>query len=594
MATNQNFTELDFDQIKEGFREFLESQSQFSDYNFEGSNLSILLDILAYNQQYQAFYNNMTFAESFLRSAVLRKNVVNGAKNIGFTPRSARSASATVQLDLTPVAGHTDSIIIPIRTKFSGTNNDGDSFTFQTDQEIVVPNNGGVYSTTATIFEGKFFTFRKTISSGDNGVTIPNQGVDTNRLRVFVKQSSASASRVEYAINTDYPALDGTSKAYFLEEVDGELFRVYFGDGIIGAALTAGNVVEIEYYLSSGLPANQISNFAIDDTITFTDFVQVTTTSPSSGGRPIQSIEEIRLIAPLFYQAQNRAVTAADYQAIILQNFSNVDDAVAWGGEENVPPNYGEVFISLKPLANQSFSETEKEDIINFLKENYTVVSVEPRIEDEVKIQAIVSSEVFYDSAINNPGAVQVHSDVVNAVKTYNTVNLDKFGKDLRYSRLVRDIDDSNDVIINSNTEVQMYFQIGDKTDILANNFSFYNQVDPGSIRSQVFTYDIYPLAILRDDGTGNILVYEINAGVETPISPNIVAGSINYVTGDITFDFAEFDQGLVTLSTNYRLTGTPTDFDISVEKNRYINIKDIDIVITVTDVQTDISYSGA
>lgn len=592
MAT-QNFTELDFDAIKSSLRSYLQGQDKFKDYNFEGSNLSILLDILAYNTQYQAFYANMIFPERFLKHALLRKHVVAIAKNIGYTPRSARSAQATLDLTLTEEAGHTGSITIPENTKFTGTNNDGDTFNFLIPQEVVVPKLGGVYQTQVTIYEGKHFVYQKTIANGENGVIIPNAGVDTERLRVFVYESEAAVDKVEYDKSNDWTQVTSDDEVFFIEEVEDEKFKVYFGDNIVGKAIENGNVVEIEYYLASGEAANQISLFSLDDTIPDTDFVSITTVSASSGGRDIEDIESIRIAAPLFYQTQNRAVTSADYKSIILANFSNVDDAIAWGGEDNVPEDYGKVYISLKPLSGQTLSAIEKQTIVDFMIDNYAVVSIIPVAVDPNYIRATVDTEVFYDSNSANPGALQIQASATLAIRDFSNNNLEKFGKNLKYSRLVRAIDDSSNAISHSNTVVGLAMTLGDTNDIQANDFTFSNSIKPDTIISNVFVYDIYPQVVMKDDEAGNINLFEVNGGVYTEIAGPITVASIDYTTGIVTFDFLTFDVNKVTLNNgDFELSAQTDSFDIDVIRNRIIEIDDSDISVSVTDIQTNLTVT--
>lgn len=588
MAIKQNFTELDFDKIKSSLRSYLENQEQFKDYNFEGSNLSVLLDILAYNDQYMSFYANMMFPERFLRHAILRKHVVSLAQNLGYTPRSRRSSTATVELELIASSGHTGSLVIPKNTKFSGVNNEGESFIFQTTEEVVVPEVSGEYKATIEIYEGKFYTFNKTIGVGEKGVVIPNPGVDTSRLDVYVRASEGAATRTQYQRSNDYAQVEANDTVFFLEEEELELFRVYFGDDIAGKAIQAGNVVEIEYYISSGQAPNQIAQFSLDDAIANTDAVNVTTISASSGGREIESIESIRLLSPLFYQAQNRAVTSEDYRALILQNFPNVDDAIAWGGEELSPPDFGSVYVSLKPLSGQTLSQTDKDDIKSFMLDNYAVVSIEIKTVDPEYIRCSVSSEVYYDSFISNPGVVQIHSDVSTAIQQFNDDNLEMYDKVLRYSRLVRAIDDSSASIINSNTVVRMGIQAGDAANINQNTLSLRNEITPGTVETSIFEYDTYPEVIIKDQA-GDLRLYEIVDGAEEDL--NTIVGYINYATGDVTFDLGAFDTSLMV--TEFSINAETDTFDINVERNQIIQIDDADITVNITDIRTGTTYGG-
>jgi hypothetical protein len=591
----KQFTELDFFRIKESLKTFLEQQEQFKDYNFEGSNLNTLLDLLSYNTQYNAFYSNMWFSEHFIDSAQLRSSVVGLARNLGYVPRSTRSASATVRVTFNVVDGFTGSLSIPVGTTFSGTTADGDSFLFQTDEEYIVNPVSGVYTSDLEIFEGNFFRYTEVIKQNENGVTIPNPGVDVERMNVFVRDSQSATTRTQYEKSTDYTQLNNESEVYFIEEVENRRYRVYFGDGVIGLDVIAGNVVDIEYFVANGEAANAIKVFALESSIQDVDSVTISTLSASSGGREPESIDSVRVSAPVFYQTQNRAVTTTDYKAIILQNFTNVEDAVAWGGEDNVPADYGKVYISLKPLTGQVLSDIDKQNIVTFLIDNYSIVSIIPVPVDPQFIEVFVTTEVFYDSTKTNPGGAQIQSNVVSTIVEFSNENLEKFDAALKYSRLVRAIDDSDPSIINSNTEVSISIDVGDQTTIPNNNFSFFNAMQPGTLESNIFDYNGLSQIFIKDDGIGNLKLFRVINGVVQEIVPSTTIGSIDYNTGNIVFDLNTFLVNTITLTTgNIRINGQTDSFDIDVERNQLCIIDAGDIKVKVTDTQTGLSFEGS
>ena len=382
-AQNTKITELDFDSIKANLKAFLQANPEFSDYNFEGSALSLLLDLLAVNTHYMGFYANMQANEPFLDTAVKRSSVVSIAKHLGYTPRSAIGSRALVDIeaiitvDDTPPPG----ITLPAYTVFGSSGlNTSSSFVFYNEEEAVTSadEDGRYWFRNVYIKEGSIAQtrFRVDTSNEDQTFVIPNSRIDTSSLRVTVQNSSTDTTQFVYNPATDYTQVAGTDLVYFLQEVDGEKFEIYFGDDNVGKAVADGNIIICEYLVVAGDVPNGLSSFSVQGTLPATDdsnqtfAARVTTIEAAAGGSEIETTDSIRFYAPKSWTSQNRLVTKDDYTHYILNNLPNVESVSVWGGEDHVPPTYGKVFISLKPLSGFKFSDTAKKNFEdNYLRQ---------------------------------------------------------------------------------------------------------------------------------------------------------------------------------------------------------------------------------
>src|SRR6056300_425491 len=350
MASNKlTVSDLDFDLVKQNLKTFLQSQSEFQDYDFEGSGFSILLDLLAYNTHYLGFNANMLANEMYLDSADIRKNIVSLAKMLGYTPTSPKTPTANLSIRVNNVTAGTASLTMDKGTVFT-TSVDGTSYEFVTNQSYTIQPTAGVYNfSNVNIFEGTLVTFKYTVdtSDADQRFIIPNANADTSTLKVSVQNSVSDTTTEAYVLATSLTELISTSKVYFLQEVEENKFEVYFGDGVLGKSLTDGNIVILEYVVTNKTEANGASTFALSGSIeTFSD-VTITTVSNAQGGSEPQSKESIRYNAPLQYSAQDRAVTTSDYETKVLELYPNAQSVSAWGGEDDETPVYGVVKIAI-------------------------------------------------------------------------------------------------------------------------------------------------------------------------------------------------------------------------------------------------------
>lgn len=600
MTDFKNFTELDFDKIKNSIKEFLKNQEEFTDYNFEGSAMNVFLDVLAYNTLYNSFYANMTISERFLQYAQTRKSNVSLARNLGYVPRSSKSSKARISLSMSSSVS-VPSISIPKGTIFVGKNSSGNSFNFYTksDYYAIYDSSLGKYiASEIEIYEGKIFNYSYTIKENENGVTIPNSGIDTDLMKVFVKDSISSVDETEFHLATDYTLVRSIDNVYFLEEVDGQKFRIFFGDGTIGSAVSVGNVVRIEYQTSSGENANNINKFSLSSSLGNTiSSIVVTTMDQSYGGSDIESIESIKMIAPQFYQSQNRAVTAIDYKYILLNEFSLVEDVSAWGGEDSIPPIYGQVFISIKPRYTDILSDTQKTEIQDFLKNNYSIVSIEPVIIDPEYLKIQVSSNVYFNSTKTNPGASQIRSSVINSISSYTENDLNTFDKNFRYSKFIAVIDESSSSIESNNTTITISKNLNNFNSLnVDGDISFNTSIKENSISSNRFNYSIYSNIFIGDEN-GILYLYRYINSAKVKILDNtgspIAVGSVVYVTGTLSFDTSILNRDTINYINNendIEIFAVNSNSDIPTTRNQIITI-DLDrLIVKVIDSATGIS----
>lgn len=463
MATSRKIstTELDFDKIKQNFKTYLQGQEQFSDYDFEGSSLSILLDVLAYNTHYNALYTNLAINEAFLDSASKRDSVVSKAKEIGYTPRSAQSATAVV--DLLLINNQIDapqSYELPRYTPFRTKVNDTEYVFFTTETFIAYRDNNQYVFGGITLREGVQATHRYTASASNTSFLIPNPGVDTSTIRVTVQESLQSSTSKTYTLSSSLLNLDGDSTVFFIKETAGELFQVEFGNGIVGKALEPGNVVTVEYIISSADAPNGARTFTYNGAFASSTTYYTTTVTPAFGGAASESVESIKWNAPRAYAAQNRCVTLDDYRSIIYSLYPNAQSINVWGGEQNNPPSYGDVYIAVRPSAGEVLSDGEKEYILNDVIGPRKMVTMHPKFVDPTYLYVELDVSFYYNPNETVRSANDLTATVRNAIIQYGQNNLDKFGGILKYSTLSREIDLAEDSIKSSITTVKIHREI--------------------------------------------------------------------------------------------------------------------------------------
>lgn len=453
--------ELDFDAIKTNLKSFLKSQSEFSDYNFEGAGLSVLLDLLAYNTHYMGYYLNMVANEMFIDTALTRDSVVSHAKLLGYTPRSAVCSRAAIDLEITPVAlDSNSSIVIPRFTRFVSESKDGVNYVFVNPSARVVTKNTvtGLFNVeNLELKEGTPIGLTFTYDAGVNPnqvFELPDANIDTSTLNVLVQKSGQNANQETYILAQDATDVDSNAAVYYIEEGKNGKYRIYFGDGVIGKKLTNGNIVVVSYIVTSGLPANSLKTFKPLDTILAGSTIAVTTVSESSSGAPAEDLEKIRFTAPKSFIAQNRAVTKNDYIALISKNYPYFEAVNVWGGEENDPPIYGKVFFTAKPLGGYEITSSEIELVKNDIIKPFSVLTVLPEYvaADYNYLNFII--DVNFDPTKTNKTASEISAVVLSAARTFAIDNLNSFNNTFKISKLSRTVDDADNSITNNDVSV--------------------------------------------------------------------------------------------------------------------------------------------
>lgn len=600
MSYLKQFTDLDFNSIRSNLRTYLESQDTLKDYNFDGSVSSVLLDILAFNTMYNAVYANMTASERFLSTAQLRSSVVALAKNLGYVPRSVKAAKATITLtvEYTGSGSAPSSILLPAGSKFTGKNSNNRSLVFFNRDNVYLENtSGSLYSASFDIYEGKSFIYKETIDAGQEGVIIPNTGIDTELLTVNLRPSPGSTTFTTLEKVNSFVDATNQSNIYFVEEVDGERHRIYFGDGSMGQQVSQGQEIEIQYYKSSGTEGNSINSFSFSDAPTDTRSVSVSVNSISSGGSDIESIDSIRNTAPLFYQAQNRAVTARDYEAIVTQQFTDIQDIAVWGGEDATPPSYGKVFIAAVPKFGEFISETRKNEIENILKDEYSIMTIEADLVDPEYLYIELENEIRFSSAETSTSAQEIKTQATTKINEYENTNLKAFNKNFRLSKLSSEIDSVNTAISSNTFTLKMSIRPPDLEDVSkSNELSFGNQVEAGTLTTEQFEWSGFSNVFLEDNKNGDIEIYRAVSGIKTPINNDIgnvkVAGTINYETGKIVLNPNVFNVLDVSRIYNKTLNikATPVLNDIFARQRKVIRLCNDELSIRVVDTVTGIS----
>lgn len=579
-------TELDFDQIKANLKTYLSARPEFTDYNFEGSGLSQLLDVLAYNTHYDAYLANMIHNEAFLDSAIKRSSVVSKAKHLSYTPRSARSATAVVDIVVNSPAGSPNFLTIDRYTQFSS-NINGSVYTFVNPQSVTISPITGVYTFNALeLKEGKPFNLSFTVVNAgpDEKYELSNDNIDTSTMVVSVQNSITDTTKTIFTKVDDITKVNSLSNVYYLDENYRGKYEIYFGDGVLGKLLTAGNIVSVDYLITAADGANVSSNlnqtFTLTGTINGNSNVTITVLQNSTGGAQPEEINSIKFNAPRNYIAQSRAVTAEDYLSSIESNVGNVESIAVWGGEENDPPVYGKVFVSLKPYSGYVISNSTKAAIKNNIIKARNVVSITPEFVDPIYTWIKLNVDVRYNYLQTTKSSSQIAQLVQNVITNYFSTNLQKFNADFILSKLTGLIDAADSSIIGNTTIISVQKRI---TPLLntsqAYNLDFQTKIHPNKLTSTRFYIDVNGVqtpARIVDwsgmppdyEGTGTIQV--INADSLAIIINDI--GTIDYATGLVNINNLNI-SGFYDSQLDIRLTASIQEgsSDINVLRNNIL-----------------------
>ena len=540
---------LDFNQIKASLKEYMRAQSDFTDYDFEGSTLSVLLDTLAYNTYYTAFNTNMVVNELFIDSATLRDNVVALAKQLGYRPKSATSPTAYISFTVTYTNATTDTeLLLKKGTGFTATyDNNVYNYVVLDDVKAQVANGVATFTDVA-VNEGTQLTNTFVINSASKSqrFILDNKNIDTNTIRVKVYPTGGSFNE-PYLVADNILGVDGTSKVFFLDEVEDERYEILMGDGVLGKKLENNARIEVSYLITSGPESNGVRTFVFSgvlenpNNVSPNSFsVTINSTVAAAGGEEIESTAKIKYTAPKAYGTQERAVTADDYEAIVRKVYPATSDIIIFGGEDQEPPQYGKVFIVLKPTDASYLTSLTKNKIVADLKK-YVVASVEPQIVDPSILYVEMNSKIYYNSLITDQTPTQIRDKVIGSIQSYiDTSDTEKFNGKFRYSKFVGVIDDA-DKSINSNlTSLTM------RKDFYPSlNSTFYYEVcfqnsfdedcDDPVLSSTGFRVTEYPnFDVYVEDRSGKIVLYRLDTVTGEKVVLDNDIGDIDYVRGEL------------------------------------------------------------
>lgn len=589
--TNFNLTTLDFDTIKANLISYLKrADSPFKDVDYNGSNINQLVDVLSYNTYMNSFYLNMVSSEMFLDSAQLRDSVVSHCKELNYVPRSFRSASANVSFTVTPSSSSITSLLVPKGTTFTavlGSN----SYTFSTEENITVPATGGGNFTVDNleIFEGRYITdtFVYDQANTSQRFVLSNPTIDTRSITVTVVENNG-ANTSTYTRASSLIDVTSSSKSYFVQAAENMQYEVLFGDGVVGQRPASGAVIVVEYRICNGELPNGARNFDIDGPIQGQSNISTAVTvSAASGGDVNETIDSIKFNAPRFYQNQDRAVTTADYENIILANFNEINTVAVYGGEDAIPPQYGKVVISADSRNGDGTSTLLQERIYKFIRAR-SPLSIEPIFVDPEFLFLQINTLVRYNANITTLTDSDVRTLVASRISLFNRENLSNFKKTLRYSRLLRDIDLTNSSFISNDTDVIPYKLITPNLDV-PNNITLrynyrieegpplsesHNPTESHTVYSTRFTYD-GKVCMLEDDGNGALIISSVYSDVHENL---LNVGSIDYLTGIIQINSLNISRYE---GNGIKIFAKPYYKDITSDKNVILEIKDEDILVT-------------
>lgn len=452
MATPFRISELDFNSIRENIKNYLKSQSEFTDFDFDGSGLSVLIDILAYNTHYMGYYLNMVGNEMFLDTAQLRSSVLSLAKLTNYVPRSRTGSTAVVKVIVTPPDGDTEgSLVLPKFSRFASESIDATNYVFATTDSYIVPKVDGKFTfNNVTIKQGETANLYYTITNGSRKFVLPSSNVDTSTVTVTIQESSSNTFITTYKLADDLTEIDGNSKVFFLEETPDDNYLVYFGDGVLGYRPANNNIVIIKYIDSLGAVSNKANSFININAIGGYSNVEVQPVSPAVSGADKETVEQIKFRAPISYTSQNRAVTKNDYESLLKKDYPNITSISVWSGDENIPPVYGKVFISLKPVTNYEITTIEKDRIIREIIANRGILTVTPEIIDPNYTYLLFRIIVNWNKDLTDLDSSQIESLVRASIQDYIIENLSDFNSVYRNSVLHDYIDNAHQSILSS------------------------------------------------------------------------------------------------------------------------------------------------
>lgn len=595
MVDNTPFTELDFAQSKDNLKNFLKSQDRFKDYDFEGSNMNVLLDILAYNTYQNSVYRNMVFSELFMDSAQLRENAMSHAKELNYLPSGRQSAQATLNVNVA-VTGSENTITIPKGTKFRAQCGNK-TFIFITDRNRSITRSGGKYTITdLEVYEGRQLREFYTVD-GSNPVpyVINNENVDINSVRVYVRDNtSVNSTRVEYTWTKDIFGISATDNVFYIEPHFDNLYKVSFGKDRFGAEPVNGNVIEIEYRVTKGEEANGARNFSPAETIAGYSATVQNTSEVARNGAERESIEDIKFFGPKSIQIQERAVTISDYEVLLKQRFPSIQTLSVYGGDQADPPLYGRVIISVDVFGTEGAGDSEIQEYKNFLADK-TPLTIEPVFVPPEFLYVDLDLKVYYNPKVTTKSSDEIRQVVKDAITGYSDTILNRFNTTMRQSRLANVVDTSDISILSTDITAKPIIEyapqlrvvtnpIFDFGDSLKQPYRFNETVGFSSytpaITTTRFTLD-GNLVTIQDNGSGQMVAVTAASSDRRIFNPNV--GTVDYTTGQVrlqNFEVSRFEGNAIKIIAN------TINKDIRSTKNKILVLRESDINVQVIAVR--------
>lgn len=589
-----NLVDLDFNAIKTSLKNHLASQAKFRDYDFDGSNMSVLLDVLAYNTYLNSFYLNMVASEMFLDTAQLRDSVVSHAKELNYIPRSFRSAYANVNIAITPSSNAT-SVVIPSKTSFTarlGSN----TFNFVTSDAVSIANStGGVfYANNVLIYEGSYSTdtFIKNDAITNQRFVLNNPNIDTTSIEMTVTENSGANVYV-YTQAFSLFGVNGNTQVFFIQSAENETYEVIFGDNSYGRMPKNGSVIDVSYRVCNGELPNGVDNFVNNSSIDGHSNVAITINAEASGGSISESIESIKYNAPRSFQTQERAITENDFEILLTREFPEIQAISVYGGEKESPPQFGKIFVSVKSSSYAEVPNGKKASYITYLQDKvplgFTVEVIDPDY-----VYLYVASTVKYDPNVTTLNDEQIKSKVLQKIAEYNTIYLNDFNKTFRYSNFVSSIDSSDPSIINNDTDVLAFIKLIPTINTPTNfaiNFhaailpttpaeSSHNIASDHGISSTPFVSEGLTVE-LEDDGVGNIRMVRSSGTTHVEVRK---VGTVNYETGEIVItglNVSSYTSGAIKLYAKM----ASNDFSSTLQNVLILSTEDV-LVTMMPDVR--------
>lgn len=596
MAANSSIilSKLDFDSNRESLKAYLKEQDAFKDYDFESSNLSVLLDILSYNTYLNAFYLNMVGNEMFLDSAQLRDSVVSHAKELNYLPRSFASARARINITVTSTDASRKSLVIPKGTPFISRIGDN-NYTFTTNENIVIASSNNIFTASdVTIYEGNYLSDTYAVNYANPLIfKITNRNVDISSLSVLVIEDNGS-TQIEYSRATSLFDLDSESPVFFIQPSTSDSYEIVFGDGVIGRKPKNNSIVVIEYRSCNGELPNGANKFISAGRIDGEAAVTITTNQVAYGGAVAETLESIKYNAPRAFTTQERAVTAEDYENLLKINFAEINAVSAYGGEDATPPQYGRIFISVDLKDVDGLPRIKQQEYTRFLRGRASV-ALEPIFVSPDYVYLGINSTVKYNINKTGLNPEDIRTLVISSMLNYASTNLNNFNRTLRYSRFIRAIDESEKSIVSNETEVVLIKYLTPSLNINQNitvdfrtplideipkKADEHPVIDTMGVYSTPFTYQGQQNCSLEDDGDGRMHIVATSGNVHRVVQH---VGSVNYDTGVVNlnnFNISSFN------GTSLKMFATPRNKDIASSQNVILNILEPDINITIEQIR--------